>query len=250
MASPTLPWVIISALKAIIGEDYSILSFTQLPSRRNEVYKITLSPSPQSVPISFVAKLFHETGIANETSILQEAYQQEVPVPKIIGSTSNVLLLEYIPGPNLCDLITLKPDPLFGYLIATWYNTYHNAFRRGEGKVLTKGDARIRNFLVLYNNLVGVDFEESQLGSYQDDLAETCASILDTKPLFTKSKLQLCSQIIEHYATIQHLPNRTQFKHEVTERMLETLRQTSSRRGKPNDLQASIEQLEKTQFTL
>lgn len=250
VSSPTLPWMIVSSLKAIYGEGFVLLTSVQLPSRRNEVYKITGSTPSQTAPSTIVVKFYNQPGIANETSVLQEAHQKQVPVPRILGSTSDILVLEYIPGPNLCDLITLKPDPLFGDLLASWFAIYHAAFHSGGTQVLTKGDARTRNFLVQTNQLVGVDFEESQPGTYHDDLADTCASILDTKPLFSEPKLQMCQIILKRYASLRQIQNLAQFKSEVTQRMKNILRKTANRRGNPKDLEACIKRFEADRYSL
>jgi tRNA A-37 threonylcarbamoyl transferase component Bud32 len=240
--------MVINSLKAILGEDYTILSFERLPSRRNEVYKITGSTSSNSSPSSLVAKFYKQPGIAHETSILQEAHQHNLYVPTIIGSTAAVLALEYIDAPNLCDLITINPDLLFARLLATWLVKFHTTFTRENNQVLIKGDARIRNFLVQQDHLVGVDFEESHANSYHEDLAVACASILDTTPLFTHTKLTLCREIIDTYGMIRQIPNPHQLKSTVHGRMVQVLQATASRRGNPPQLLNHIQRFKEIQF--
>ncbi len=245
MSSPPLSRIVAKSLKVILGEDFKILIYERLPSRRNEVFKITGSRASQPNLIEYVAKFYHQPGIVHESTILTQARQRHIAVPKVIGSTSDVLVLEYIDAPNLCDLITLKPDFLFGKLLASWLANYHTAFQRSKDQVLVKGDARIRNFLVQPNHLVGVDFEECHIGSYLEDLAVTCASILDTVPLFTKNKLQLCQRVIRDYATIRHLPNGDRLRFAVTSLMISMLWDTAQRRGNPPQLVKNIREFEK-----
>jgi tRNA A-37 threonylcarbamoyl transferase component Bud32 len=244
MSSPQLTRIVINSLKAILGEDFTIHSFERLPSRRNEIYKIIGSLPSQPKPTPLVAKYFHQTGIAHETSILQEAHHNNLHVPAIIGTTADVLVLEYINAPNLCDLITIYPDRLLGQMLALWLARFHTVFSRGADQVLTKGDARIRNFLVSHDHLVGVDFEESQIGPYHEDLAVACASILDTTPLFTKPKLRLCSILLDYYAAIRQISNRDQLKVVTRSQMIQVLHETAIRRGNPPELLDQIRRFE------
>ena len=250
MPTTTLPWTITSSLKAILGEDYSITAFERLPSRRNEVYKITGAQPTQPTPNIIVTKLYHQPGIAHETSVLKTAQENQIPVPKIIGTTSDVLVLEYISGPNLCDLITENPNPNYGQLLASWLAKYHTTFQRNDNQTLIKGDTRIRNFLYHHDHLVGVDFEESHIGPYFKDLAVACASILDTYPMFTDEKLTLCSVVVETYASLHQLKDILQLKSTVTTSMIRVLRQTADRRGNPPDLLEGISLFEKGQTTI
>jgi tRNA A-37 threonylcarbamoyl transferase component Bud32 len=196
-----------------------------------------------------VTKLYKQAGIAHETSILQEAHQNNLHVPAIIGTTANVLILEYIDAPNLCDLITINPDRILGKMLASWLARYHMVFSRGADQVLAKGDARIRNFLVQHDHLVGVDFEESYVGSYLEDLAVTCASILDTTPLFTEPKLKLCKVILDHYTELRQIPNPTQMKSATHTQMIKVLHETANRRGNPPELLNNIRRFEKGAYT-
>ena len=250
MPTTTLPWTITSSLKAILGEDYSITAFERLPSRRNEVYKITGAQPTQPTPNIIVTKLYHQPGIAHETSVLKTAQENQIPVPKIIGTTSDVLVLEYISGPNLCDLITENPNPNYGQLLASWIAKYHTAFQRNDTQTLIKGDTRIRNFLYHNDHLVGVDFEESHIGPYFEDLAVACASILDTDPLFTKEKLQLCSVVVETYGTLHKIEDIHHLKATVTTFMIKVLGQTAQRRDNPPNLIENISLLEKGEIAI
>ncbi len=250
MASSSLSRMIVNSLKAILGEDYTVLSFEKLPSRRNDVYKVIGSDSSQSIPTFLVAKFYRQAGIAHETSILQKAYQHNLHVPAIIGTTADVIILEYIDAPNLCDLITINPDIMLGKMLGSWFANYHTVFSRGGDQVLTKGDARIHNFLVQQTHLVGVDFEESHIGSYVEDLAVVCASILDTTPIFTKPKLKLCTVILGQYAQLRQIRNRQQLNSATYTQMIQVLHETAIRRGNPPHLLRCINQFEKVPFPL
>jgi tRNA A-37 threonylcarbamoyl transferase component Bud32 len=246
MSLPDPPRIIVNSVKAILGEEYSILSYERLPSRRNEVYKIIGADPSHTSPAQIVAKLYKQPGIAHEISILQKAHQHNLHVPAIIGTTAAVLILEYIDAPNLCDLITLHPDRILGHMLASWLAQYHGVFDQGNDQVLLKGDARVRNFLVQKNHIIGVDFEESHMGIFIDDLAMACASILDTTPIFTENKMKLCLTIINQYGKLRQIPNLRKLKETAQIQMVQVLQDTAKRRGNPPQLMASISQFQET----
>ncbi|MFX1575644.1 MAG: hypothetical protein ACFFCF_00570 [Promethearchaeota archaeon] len=246
MSSPAPPRIIVNSVKAILGEDYSILSYEKLPSRRNDVFKIIGVDPSHTSPTQIVAKLYKQTGIAHETSILQKAHQHNLHVPAIIGTTATVLILEYIDAPNLCDLITLYPDRILGHMLASWLAQYHDVFNQGNDQVLLKGDARIRNFLVQKDYIIGVDFEESHVGVFIDDLAIACASILDTTPIFTNTKMELCLAIISQYGKLRQIPNLHKLKETTQIQMIQVLQDTAKRRGNPPQLITSISRFQET----
>jgi aminoglycoside phosphotransferase (APT) family kinase protein len=151
-----------------------------------------------------------------------------------------------VPGKNLCDLITEEPKPQYGILLGQWLATYHTAFQRGNDsdKVLLKGDARIRNFIYNGSALVGVDFEESVLGHYLQDLASACGSILDTDPLFTPEKFALCRTLLNKYRAVRKTSTLQRLLKEINPYIIRTLRMTAHRRGNPTALVNNISALE------
>ncbi|MFX0168683.1 MAG: hypothetical protein ACFE89_04905 [Candidatus Hodarchaeota archaeon] len=250
MASSSLPRIVVKSLEAILGELFIVTNLRRLPSRRNEVYKIEGVIAPDPSLLRLVAKLYHAPGIAQESSILRQAIQQQIPVPRVLGTTTEVLLLEYIDGPNLCDLITVYPAPHYAHLLAAWFAQFHSAFTRNSDQVLLKGDARIRNFLVSFDRVVGVDFEESQTGSYIHDLAVVCGSILDTTPLFTTEKWHLCQKFLQWYSVLRPVTTLAQLTSETTRVLIKVLHETATRRGHPSDFLKLISQLENGDYTL
>ena len=250
MVVNSLPRIVIKSLEAILGDSFSLIDFQRLPSRRNEVYKITGVNSPNAQLQRYVVKFFHTPGIAQETSILRKANQHNIPVPRVIGTTTDVLVMDYIDAPNLCDLITLYPAPHYAHLLATWFTQYHTAFARSAEQVLLKGDARIRNFLIGTDQAVGVDFEESQTGVYTQDLAVVCGSILDTTPIFTSAKQVLCKEFLKWYALLRPVTSLDHLISETTTLLIGVLQATASRRGHPSELLKHITSLKRGFFQL
>ena len=243
-STESVPWIVQSALRAIVGSDFVIQSSARLPSRRNTVLHITGCLQSDGALRSLVAKWFRQPGIANEATVLRDAYEREVPVPRIVGTTAEVLLMEFIEGPNLCDVLTNTPSPRYGRLLGTWLAQYHTAFQRSGELVLAKGDARIRNFICANTNLVGVDFEESSVGSYLDDLASACASILDTTPIFTPAKRRVCRALLSMYAATRLEDTPTSLVRRVSPYLIKNLKATLRRRRNPSDLAKAIGRFE------
>jgi len=244
LTAESVPWIVQSALRAIIGNDFVIQNSARLPSRRNEVLHIAGCLQSDGAPRSLVAKWFRQPGIANEATVLRDAYERQVPVPRILGTTAEVLLMEFIEGPNLCDVLTSTPSPRYGRLLGTWLAQYHTAFQRSGDLVLAKGDARIRNFICADTNLVGVDFEESCIGSYLDDLASACASILDTTPIFTPAKRRVCKALLSVYAATRLEDTPASLIRRVSPHIINNLKATLQRRRNPPELANAIARFE------
>ena len=242
MSSQEIPLIVVNAVRAIINEAFVIEDFRQLPSRRNQVYHIVGKEDEDKSSLSLIAKWFLSNGIAHETTILKEAFSNQVKVPQVIGTTSDVLLLEYISGHNLCDLITEDPNPEYGGLLGDWFATFHSSFQRDKDTVLVKGDARIRNFIYIETGIVGVDFEESYYGSPLDDLATACASILDTDPVFTNEKLKICRVFLQTYNKSQKIAKNKALRKQVTQQMMKVLQLTLERRDNPPALEKAYKE--------
>ncbi len=246
MTSVDVPWKVRSALLAILTDDFVARVCCRLPSRKNIVLHITGTFTSTTRTIDIVAKWFQHPGITNEVQVLLDAYTRRISVPCVIGSTSHVLLLQHIPGQNLCDLITQNPESQYGILLGEWLAKYHEAFQRGDhpDTVLLKGDARIRNFIHDGQHIIGVDFEECIFGHYMKDLASTCASILDTNPLFTPGKFSLCRLLLEKYLDTRGMDSPTSLVQDIKPYLLQTLRDTAIRRRNPPALVKCINQYE------
>jgi aminoglycoside phosphotransferase (APT) family kinase protein len=171
-------------------------------------------------------------------------------VPRIIGTTAEVVLMEFVPGPNLCDLLTEKPSSRHGRLLGQWFAQFHTAFQRSGEFVLAKGDARIRNFISAGPTLVGVDFEESHIGPYIEDLADACCSILDTDPIFTPAKLRVCRALLSAYVVARPSEPAASLIRRISPHLLNSLRATVQRRGNPQELAEAIARFESGEIRL
>lgn len=129
----------------------------------------------------------------------------DVPMPSPFekDTENHVLMMSYILGKNICDIIN-DPDNNFEEkqkvvtLLAEWLVCFHKFFKTEDGFRI-RGDATLRNFLLSKNQVWGVDFEESRSGKPAEDVATLCVSLLSTDPMFNEEKFELCQQFLNTY---------------------------------------------------
>ncbi len=117
------------------------------------------------------------------------------------------LILQHIPGNNICDVINDSQIDTNGKIIiitqlAKWFYQFHTYFQ-SLNKSLIHGDAHLRNFILTKNHAIyGVDFEEAYKGEPIKDISDLCASILMTNPEFTEEKINLVHHFIQTYVNL------------------------------------------------
>ncbi len=114
----------------------------------------------------------------------------------------HLLILSYIPGVNLCDMIndhsiTIEEKLRLVKLLARWFVSFHSYAKNHHGCII-RGDSNLRNFLC-NDKIWGVDFEESRSGKPEEDISQLCVSLLTTDPMFTNEKFDLAQLFIKEY---------------------------------------------------
>lgn len=159
----------------------------------------------------YVLKIYSpdfQSNAETEFKVLTKAYNAGVLVPKPIEYWPNkAILTQYIKGDNLCDVFNKNISPAYGIALAHWYASYHKITKNSKSMVLLKGDSILKNFIVtdedIYVNrgsINGIDFEEAHYGDPALDIGQICASILNTDPMFTVSKVVICNDLIKTYS--------------------------------------------------
>ncbi len=203
----------------------------RLQSKKNRVYLV------ENAAGRFVLKLYrapHHLNSAREYQVLLRAYRCGVAVPRPCAFIEEkALLMEHIPGENLCDLLNRRCLEEYAEKLAAWFAAFHRCFRRGCGRALLRGDSNLRNFVMRGDGtLFGVDFEEAAPGNPLQDLGRICASILDTKPMFTPKKAALCRRLIACYGG---LTGQEGLEARLITETAAALRETSRRRPRQRD---------------
>jgi tRNA A-37 threonylcarbamoyl transferase component Bud32 len=170
-------------------------------SKKNTVAYVVLNGQPRILKW-FVPGLKQNMEI--EYGILKKGFSNlTIPSPLEKDSENNVLVMSYIMGENVCDIVN-DPQKILDekikviHLLADWFVNFHTFFRSEDGFRL-RGDANLKNFILSRGRIWGVDFEESRIGKPSEDLATLCAYLLSTDPMFTDEKFQLCQIFIDAY---------------------------------------------------
>jgi tRNA A-37 threonylcarbamoyl transferase component Bud32 len=139
-----------------------------------------------------------------EYSILKKGFSDlTIPSPLEKDSENNVLVMSYIMGENVCDIVNdtrtvLEEKKKVVHLLADWFVNFHSFFKSEDGFRL-RGDANLKNFILCRGHIWGVDFEESRIGRPSEDLATLCVSVLSTNPMFIDEKFELCQTFLDSY---------------------------------------------------
>lgn len=208
----------------LFGRSFRLLR--RMESRKNRVYLAA------SEGRRYVLKLYrspHHLHSALEHQVMQQARGYGIPVPPPLAFIEGkALLMAYIPGGNLCDLLNSRCLQTYADKLAQWYSTFHRCFSRPGGGTLVRGDSNLRNFILCRSGILyGVDFEEASPGNPLLDIGQICASILDTEPMFTPEKSALCLRLITRYSLITGQGNLEPCLSPIIARVL---RETASRR--------------------
>jgi tRNA A-37 threonylcarbamoyl transferase component Bud32 len=190
-------------LKKLISksEEYkNVIIQKNFDSKKNTVAYVTIDDKPR------VLKWFlpgFKIRMKTEVNILKKGSTKiNIPVIHEIDEENNVIIMSYLAGKNLCDIINdektdFKEKEKLINLLAKWFYDFHNFFKTQEQFVI-RGDAILRNF-IFTDCIWGVDFEESRVGKPVEDIAGLCSSILATDPMFTDEKFRLSILFIESY---------------------------------------------------
>ena len=169
-------------------------------SKKNSVALVTIDDKTR------ILKLFYPgfiKNMKNEYEILKKASSSiNIPAVYEIDEKNHVLILQYIQGENLCDLInsdkiSYSEKERLIILLADWYIDFHLYFKNNDTFII-RGDSILRNF-IFSDRIWGLDFEESRTGEPEEDLSYICASILSTNPMFNEDKINLCQTFINRY---------------------------------------------------
>jgi tRNA A-37 threonylcarbamoyl transferase component Bud32 len=179
-----------------------ILIQKRFTSKKNTVAYVLLQGSPRVLKW-YVPGL--KANMETEASILSKG-SAATHIPSLLDKDpdNNVLIMGYVAGTNLCDILNDQTKTLHDkrHLIssaAAWFATFHQSFKTKDAFRL-RGDPTLRNFILKDDQTVwAVDFEESHIGNPVDDIAGFCASLLTTDPMFTTEKYELARHFIATY---------------------------------------------------
>jgi len=179
----------------------NVLLQRRFESKKNTVAYVVYNSQPRILKW-FVPGLKQNMDL--EYSILKKGFSDlSIPSPLEKDVENNVLVMSYIMGENVCDIVNdlqmaLEEKQKVVQLLADWFVNFHTFFKSEDGFRL-RGDANLKNFILSRGRIWGVDFEESRMGKPSEDLATLCVSLLSTNPMFTDEKFQLCQIFLDSY---------------------------------------------------
>ena len=206
-------------IKEIQLENGKYLIQERFDSKKNQAFLVkldTLENNRQNR--QFVIKIYNEENKSKSKTEITTIIQLSdlgISVPRVKEYSNYYLLMEYIPGKTLLQIIDeviksnspmVKKDQDLNSIIeqlSNWFFKLHYyTFESSvKGSSLLKGDCTMKNFIVDERSqmIYGVDFEESRRDEPVIDIGSVCAAILTIKPMFSKLDFDLCRQFVQSY---------------------------------------------------
>jgi len=175
----------------------NIKILSRLYSKRNQVYKIMLEIEGKSQPA--IMKIYSGKDNLPEAEYrnMKMLYDYGINVPRIICKDNNRLIMEYIDGDLVNDLVERLDTGEWIDKLALWFSQLHKISK--DSDTLLKGDVNLRNFIYSNGEIYGLDFEEIRWGDVRIDLADVCFFMLTNTPSFTKEKHIMLRRFLQCY---------------------------------------------------
>ncbi|MBA1334480.1 MAG: hypothetical protein HPY66_2329 [Firmicutes bacterium] len=181
---------------------------TKFDSKKNDVYKIR-AVHLNGENKAYIVKVYAEPHNAadREAELLTGLHDRGVAVPELYYRGENFLVLEFLNGPTLLDIISDlegRPDsgPVYtgSYGLAVhlcrWLKDFYRAVPEITGSSTIFWDMNLRNFLITYR-VYGLDFEDCREGCIEEDAGRLFSYIITYLPAFTSYKMRFAKQIID-----------------------------------------------------
>ncbi len=164
-------------------------------SKRNKVFLCSIRGEKRAEYL--ILKQYLVGDPEKEYQILEMLHKYGLNVPKPHFFNQEYLIMDYIPGRLLCDLIETTNQMCIEKIVG-WFLAFHNEMKQ-KGLSYIKNDVNLRNFILFNNKFYGIDFEEVTVGEPAYDIGGLAAHILTNAPRFTEKKQRTVERIIETY---------------------------------------------------
>jgi tRNA A-37 threonylcarbamoyl transferase component Bud32 len=179
----------------------------QFASKKNDVYLVSVVINETDKQYFVVKEYRDETeAMAKEAFLLDALYKKGVCVPKLYYSGKGYIVMEYINGAPLIDVLTdaeyytqqsidyINLEGIAAHLVR-WLDGFYKAAADITGTGTILWDINLRNFLVGYR-LYGIDFEEYREGAVEEDIGRLMAFAITYEPAFTEFKMRFAREIL------------------------------------------------------
>ncbi len=206
--------------------DYRVLNNFQ--SKKNRVFLLEIKSQVQGMQKVVVKK--YKSGAENkkkETRILQRLFIQKVNVPQVYYEGKKMIILEYIKGKLLVDLLystgyrrgEINEQVSFVLeKLADWFKQFYEVMAQNKKETIIMGDVNFRNLILSKQEIYGLDFESCQKGIPEQDMGRLCAFALTYDPAFTDWNIKLTqklARIMVDKLNLVHNILQTEFKKEL-----------------------------------
>ncbi len=222
----------------------------RLDSKRNQINLVSFN-THEGLTREMVFKQYHSRKRQlKETEILFMLKSTNVAVPEIYHVVESGLLIEYLKGPTVLDMIewqeirstnggVLDVQAAVDVILsmAEWLDHFYTVLNKINGEKLIYGDLNCRNFIIR-SKLYGLDFEDCRPGRIEEDVAYLIAYLLSYTPEFTPWKKVLATEVINIFASRFKLDKV--FLIDIIHDQLELIRERRKKRISRNDLDALV----------
>ncbi|MDD3652593.1 MAG: phosphotransferase [Desulfotomaculaceae bacterium] len=185
-----------------------VISLEKRISKRNNVYLAAVN-TKHNLRKKYIVKEYKDWPAGNEVFILHILKQRGLKVPQVIWYDDKILIMEYIHGLLLAELLLDRESDqeLWINALAEWLHELHSCMKiknknPSEQTCLCMADLNLRNFIFDGRIFYGIDFENVSFYPPERDLGVICAFILNNDPMFTRWKYNICSLLISRYDKI------------------------------------------------
>lgn len=214
-----------------------VLSCKKKLSLRNNVFYVE-TVSGDGLKRPYIIKEHLHSSNGDEVFFLSTLKRYGLNVPEIIWHDSRFVIMQYIRGTLLTDLLASPggDQELWIEQLADWLKKLHGFINSSSRVCLCKSDLNLRNFIFDGREFYGLDFEDVCFYPPERDLGGICAFILNNDPMFEQWKYQICSSLIKAY---ERAPVNNCFTELDLEAiwyyLIEELKAAASRREKQRD---------------
>jgi len=218
-------------------------------SLRNNVFFVEVAAG-ENLKQRYVIKEHTNSSAGNEVFIIDTLHKHGINVPKVIWHDDKCIIMQYIPGILLTDLLTdhKVERELWINALAEWLRKLHGFMNISNQVCLCMSDLNLRNFIFNGKEFYGIDFENVCFYPPERDLGGICAFILNNDPMFEHWKYGICNSLIRAYETIPGNKSFTRLDHEaIRYYLIEELKAAAERReSQRHYLNAKIKELSRT----
>ncbi|MDF9409030.1 MAG: Phosphotransferase enzyme family protein [Pelotomaculum sp. PtaB.Bin013] len=181
----------------------------------------------------YVIKEYANSSAGNEVFIIDALHKQGINVPEVIWYDDKCIIMQYIPGVLLTDLLIdhKLEQEIWINALATWLRKLHGFMNISNQVCLCMSDLNLRNFIFNGREFYGIDFESVCFYPPERDLGGICAFILNNDPMFEYWKYGICNSLIKAYETVPGIKSFDRLDHEAIRcYLIEELKAAAERR--------------------